>query len=148
METRPAESNYFMDLTRTYPKSPKETLLGLVHLPRMIEKAKAFKENNLGEYIYPCPLDKLLLNFFIVDYEEFAKKTTSLNGQKLTKWLEEKSQNRTDSEKQFINRQILERKPDSDDRMKYFMEVRDKINLSQTDVSTWVGLLDLEEGRL
>ena len=78
METRPAESNYFMDLTRTYPKSPKETLLGLVHLPRMIDKAKAFKENNLGEYIYPCPLDKLLLNFFIVDYEEFAKKITSL----------------------------------------------------------------------
>ena len=62
--------------------------------------------------------------------------------------MEEKSQNRTDSEKQFINRQILERKPDSDDRMKYFMEVRDKINPSRTDVSTWVGLLDLEEGRL
>ena len=52
------------------------------------------------------------------------------------------------SELDFINEQILERKPDSEDRLKYFNEIRDKIDPSRSDVTTWVDLLDLEEGRL
>ncbi len=46
-----------------------------------------------------------------------------------------------------VNRQILERKPDSEDRWKRFYELRDNIDSSRKDVVTWVGLIDLEEGR-
>ena len=48
----------------------------------------------------------------------------------------------------LINEQILQRKPDSEDRLNYFDEIRNKIDPSRSDVTTWVELLDLEEGRL
>ena len=49
---------------------------------------------------------------------------------------------------EFINDQILKRRPDSEDRLKYFYQTRDRIDPSRTDINTWVDLLDLEEGRL
>ncbi len=137
-----------MDLTKTFPRSPNETMSGLVFLPRTIDKARAFKENTLGEYIYPCPLDKLILNFFDVEPEGFADMAESHSDEEVNKWLDEKAGSRTQKEKDFINRQILERKPDSEDRMSFFQETRDKIDPSRTDITTWVDLLDLEEGRI
>jgi hypothetical protein len=42
----------------------------------------------------------------------------------------------------------LERQPDSENRWERFYELRDKIDSSRKDVTTWVDLIDLEEGRL
>jgi len=137
-----------MDLTKTFPRSPKESMSGLVFLPRTIDKARAFKENTLGEFIYPCPLDKLILNFFNVEPEGFADRAESHSDEEVCKWLDEKAGSRGQKEKDLINRQILERKPDSEDRMSFFLETRNKIDSSRTDITTWVDLLDLEEGRI
>lgn len=120
----------------------------MVFLPRTIDKARAFRKKALGEYIYPCPLDKMVLNFFQIQPEIFAEKAEKSTDVEIEAWLKEKMGAKRQQQIDFINRQILERKPDSEDRMEYFLEIRNKIDPSRTDISTWVELIDLEEGRV
>ena len=54
-----------MDLTQSFPRSPKMKMSGLVMVPRMIDKARAYNAEALGEYIFPCPLDKIILKFLM-----------------------------------------------------------------------------------
>ena len=63
-----------MDLTKSFPRNPKIKMGGLVMVPRMIDKARAYNAKTLGEYIFPCPLDKIVLEFLDIDH----KKITSL----------------------------------------------------------------------
>ncbi len=62
-----------MNLTLQFPRSPNEAMAGLVHIPRMLDKARAAHQGTLGEYIFPCPLDEMLLEFVGVDFKEFAE---------------------------------------------------------------------------
>ncbi|MZH02446.1 MAG: DUF5069 domain-containing protein [Nitrospinae bacterium] len=137
-----------MDLSRAYPRSPKLKMSGLVHLARMIDKARAFRENKLADYIYPCPLDKIILNFLRIDSDAFAIKATDSKDEEISEWTKEALKNKNAAEIEFINDQILERRPDSEDRLKYFNEVRNRIDPSREDINTWEDLIDLEEGRL
>ena len=123
-------------------------MAGLVQLARMIDKARSFKEDQIADYIYPCPLDKIILNFLRIDSDEFATKAMDCGDDEISAWSKEALKNKKASEFDFINDQILERRPDSEDRLKYFYKTRDKIDPSRTDINTWVDLLDLEEGRL
>ena len=52
-------------------------MAGLVHLARMIDKAQAFKQNQIADYVYPCPLDKIILNFLRIDSDVFANEARS-----------------------------------------------------------------------
>ena len=135
-----------MDLSRAFPRSPKQEMAGLVHLPRMIDKCRAYKENKLADYIFPCPLDKIILSFLRIDAEEFANMTSKKKDCEITEWAKEIIKSKTQSDLDFINKQILERRPDSKDRLEYFNELRNKIDPSRTDVNTWADLIDLEEG--
>jgi hypothetical protein len=137
-----------MDLTHTFPRSPKERLGGLVHLPRMIDKARAYSNRTLGEYIYPSPIDKVILEFLQIDAEEFAIHVSRHSDAEVTSWLLEKIRLHTDSENAEINRQILQRTPQTKDRMNYFIELRNKIDPTRTDITTWVDLIDLDENRI
>ncbi len=137
-----------MDLSRAFPRSPKQEMAGLVHLPRMIDKGRAYKENKLADYIFPCPLDKIILNFLRVDTEVFANMTRDTKDDEIKDWAKKQTQSKSQSDLDFINKQILERRPDSEDRLEYFNDLRNKIDPSRTDVNTWADLIDLEEGRL
>lgn len=136
-----------MDLSRAYPRSPKVRMAGLVQLARMIDKAQAYKENQIADYDFPCPLDKIILNFLRIDSDEFASKVMEGGDEAIITLAEEALKNKRPEDFEFINDQILERKPDSEDRLNYFYAIRDRIDPSRTDVNTWVDLLDLEEGR-
>lgn len=136
-----------MDLSQTFPRSPKDKISGLVHLPRMIDKAHASQQNTLGEYIFPCPLDKIILDFLGIDAGEWIHLVDSLNEEQLTLWVDNRCSSHHSNAIESINRKILERQPDSEDRWKRFYELRNKIDSSRKDITTWVGLIDLEEGR-
>ncbi len=137
-----------MDLTQDFPRSPNDDLGGLVHVWRMADKARALKNETLGEYIYPCPLDKIILEFLAVAPEKFADRAGEHDDEGFLKWILEKIDAHSDEEKERINRQILERAPVTEERKKYFAELRDKIDPTRADVKTWVDLIDLEEGRI
>ena len=137
-----------MDLSRAFPRSPKQKLAGLVKLGRMIDKGRAYKEKRLADYIYPCPLDKIILNFLRIDSDTFAKMVVDKKDDEISIWAKDLTKSKSSREISFVIKQILDRKPDSQDRLQYFNEIRDKIDPSRTDIITWVDLLDLEEGRI
>ena len=123
-------------------------MAGLVHLARMIDKAQAFKQGQMADYIYPSPLDKIILNFLRIDSDVFAAKAMESSDEEIRTWAEETLKGKKPEELEFINDQILEHRPDSEDRLKYFREIRNKIDPSREDINTWVDLMHLEEGRL
>ncbi|MCX6943756.1 MAG: DUF5069 domain-containing protein, partial [Opitutales bacterium] len=50
------------DLTQHPPRSVRVRLGGYVHLPRLLDKARASLRRKGGEYHYNCPLDQ---HFFV-----------------------------------------------------------------------------------
>ena len=138
----------FMDLNTSYPRSPTETLAGLVHLPRMLDKARASLHDSLGEYIYPCPLDQMVLDFLGIGGDVLAARVRTETDVDIGRWAADLCRSRPAQDIDALNRSILERQPDSDEKWKKFLAARDTIDASRKDVTTWVGLIDLEEGRL
>ena len=136
-----------MDLSKVFPRSPKQKMAGLVHLGRMIDKGRAYKEKKLADYIYPCPLDKINLDFFCVEADTFANMTIEKKDAEISSWAKELIKSISPNEFDLINKIILEKKPDSEDRLKYYNKIRDKIDPSRSDLTTRVDLMDLEEGR-
>ena len=136
-----------MDLSKVFPRSPKQKMVGLVHLGRMIDKARAYKEKRLADYIYPCPLDNIILNFLCIEADTFANITVEKKEEEISNWVKGLIKSKTTNDLVLINKIILEKKPDSEDRLQYYNKTRDKIDSSRSDVTTWVDLMDLEEGR-
>ena len=136
-----------MDLSKVFPRSPKQRIAGLVHLGRMIDKARAYKEKKLADYIYPCPLDNIILNFLCIEADTFANITVEKKEEEISNWVKGLIKSKTPNDLVLINKIILEKKPDSEDRLQYYNKTRDKIDPSRSDVTTWVDLMDLEEGR-
>ena len=58
------------DLTQHPPRSPRVQLGGFVHLPRLLDKARADIAGKAGEYHYNCPLDKHFFAFTGIESEE------------------------------------------------------------------------------
>jgi len=86
----------------TVPRSSKDTLAGLAHLPRMIDKVRAFRNNTLGEYIYPCPLDWHVLKFMAMSPEDFADLAETNDNAQIAEWAEETGCFRNTEERIFV----------------------------------------------
>ena len=119
---------------------------GLVHLPRMLDKARAKEKGLLGEYIYPCPLDERLLTFLGVKADKFMEASISLEDDNILSWAETQCTKRTDEEKENFNHKFLSKKPNNEKSQKKFDRIRDSIDPSRVDIQTWAALIDLEEG--
>ena len=115
-----------MDLSKVFPRSPKQKMAGLVHLGRMIDKGRAYKEKKLADYIYPCPLDKIILNFLCIEADTFANITVEKKDEEISNWVKELIKSKTPNDLVLINKIILEKKPDSEDRLKHYNKTRDK----------------------
>lgn len=59
------------DLTQFPPRSPRVRLGGYVMLPRSIDKARAKSAGKNGEYLFPNPMDKWLLEFVGISPDDF-----------------------------------------------------------------------------
>lgn len=136
-----------LDLNTAVPRSSRETMAGIAHLPRMVDKARAYQNNNLGEYIYPCPLDRHILSYLEVNPEDFAELAELNEDKQMSLWTSAASAARNQEELDIVNAKILDRKVDPED-MPYFLNARNLIDPTRTDVTTWDGLTDLEEGHI
>ncbi|MGH7273867.1 MAG: DUF5069 domain-containing protein [Nitrospiria bacterium] len=136
-----------LDLSKEYPRSPREKLGGYVHLARMIDKARAKATGTLGEYIYPCPLDQLLLELLNISNEAFYEAVKERDDGEILDWLKMNGEHRSPEEVKNWNQAFLSRKPQSEEGMRHFLEIQNKFAPHRTDITTWVDLLDLEEGR-
>ena len=136
-----------LNLNLAVPRSSKDTLAGLAHLPRMIDKARSLRNNTLGEYIYPCPLDRHVLNFLATDPEDFADLAEVNDDGQMAAWADESGRSRTGKERELLNGKILNRKPDAA-TLAEFLDQKNRIDPTRTDVITWADLRDLEEGHI
>ena len=55
------------DLTQHPPRSVRVRLGGYVHLPRLLDKARAVIAGKGGDYHYNCPLDQRFFTFTGID---------------------------------------------------------------------------------
>jgi hypothetical protein len=136
-----------MDLRKNFPRSPREKLADRVHLPRMIDKCRAVLAGTQGEYIYPCPLDKRLLDFAAVTSEQFTEAVRGMTDQAIADWFRKAAKPHSPAEIEQWNQSMLTRGPDTDEKWTYFKTQRDAIDPSRADITSWADLLDLEEKR-
>lgn len=136
-----------LDLNAAYPRSPKQLLGGYAHLARMLDKARAKAAGTLGEYIYPCPLDQALLEFLGLDADAVFDVAKQGTDDEVVRWVQEHAPPRSAQEVADWNQAFFARKPTDEKKLEYFLSIRNRVAPHRTDVTTWVDLLDLEEGR-
>ncbi|WP_447980355.1 DUF5069 domain-containing protein [Candidatus Nitrospira bockiana] len=136
-----------MDLRTQYPRSLRDRLAGYVHLGRMIDKCRAVLAGTHGEYIFPCPLDRRLLEFSEIAPQRFLEAVKGRSDEEIAAWFLETARVRSPDEIERWNRMMLALRPDTDDKRAYFEQLRHAIDPTRTDVTTWADLLDLEERR-
>lgn len=138
-----------MDLRTAYPRSMRVTLEGYVHLARMIDKARAVLAGTEGEYMYPCPLDKRLLEFAGITSDQFTSAVKANPADAgVAAWFQQMATPHPQAELDEWNLTLLSRGPSSPESLEKFKACRDAIDPSRTDLTAWADLQDLEEGRV
>jgi hypothetical protein len=80
------------DLSQHPPRSTRIRLGGYVMLPRSLDKARAKAADKLGEYAFPNPMDKYLLEFAGIEAEAFsAAVKTGKSDTEMLAWVKEHS---------------------------------------------------------
>ncbi len=138
-----------MDLTRDYPRSPREQLDGMMLLPRAIDKARAQLEGKLGEYIYyGCRLNLKLFNTLGVTEDEFLDSVrTAGNDDAVLEWIRDYVRPEPDKVAK-MNDWVLHNEPANDEERELFCDELEKVDPGNDSINTWTDLIDLEEGRL
>ena len=114
----------------------------------MIDKARAYNAKTIGEYIFPCPLDKIILEFLNIDHEEIIHLTQKLTDEEIVLWINKQCLDRSEEDKELVNQKILEQKPNTQQSLNHFNKLRNEIDPSRTDIATWIDLLELDENRI
>jgi len=61
-----------LDLSTTFPRSPRQTLAGYVIAGRALDKCRSVQAGTNGEYHFDCPLDQTFFNFAEISAEDFS----------------------------------------------------------------------------
>ncbi len=138
-----------MDLTKSYPRSVRDRLAGVVMLARTTDKAKAKANGNVGEYHYNCPMDQAVLGLLGIDHEAFLDKVKhAKNDGEIEAYVKEFVAKKDPAEIAKFNADFLNHAPEKgSDGEKYFLELRNEVAPDRTDVTTWADVLDLDEKR-
>ena len=83
------------DLTKDFPRSPRETLAGYVIAARTLDKCRATLAGTAGEYHFDCPVDNFFFGFTEIsggDFNDFV--ATGATDEEVAKWIEEKAKPR------------------------------------------------------
>lgn len=77
------------DLTRTYPRSPRETLGGYIIAARALDKCRAYLNGTLGEYNFDCFLDNLFFGFAEIKADDFKNfVATGASDEEVGQWIQ------------------------------------------------------------
>jgi hypothetical protein len=77
------------DLTKEFPRSPRELLAGYVIAARCIDKCRSVLAGSAGEYHSGCPLDLFFLEYVGIAYEDFkAQVATGATDAEMAAWIE------------------------------------------------------------
>lgn len=140
-----------LDLTKTYPRSPRETLGGYVIAGRALDKCRAVLAGTNGEYHFDCPLDRQFFDFTGIDSTEFKKFVeTGADDAAVAGWISQHSKIKDPSEMvQWNNKLRYTRPVDMPAEVQVFLEgyIAEFIPKGR-QVYVWFDVYDLEEARI
>lgn len=134
-----------MDLTKTYPRSVREKLFGVVQIGRTIDKAKASLAGTLGEYEYDCPMDKHVFEFLGFDAGALTEAVKNAKSDAdIEAFVKPYAQKKSPAQIEKFNEEWLKYGPEpGSGGYDYFVKMRG----DRTDITSWADLLDLDEKR-
>lgn len=136
-----------MDLSRQPPRRPSNvSVAGIVNLARMADKARAYNEETLGEFLYgdDSGLDKILLEFLDVSHDDFADAAGRYGDSDLARWIREVS-DRTDAEIDAFNKHHLQREPDDEAGRQRLKDRIEEFAPGRTDIVTVFQSIELDD---
>ena len=139
------------DLTKDYPRSPRETLAGYVIAGRMLDKCRAVLAGTAGEYHFNCPLDNQFLGFTGIAADEFkAFVATGATDAAVADWITEHSKVQAEADRVVWNNKLRSTRPcDMPPEVQVFLEgYIPKFVPKKRPVYVWFDVYDLEEGRM
>lgn len=138
-----------IDLTQHAPRSPRVRLGGLAHLPRLIDKARAFVAGKLGVYIYGelSLLDQQFFFFTGIEPEALLAKVSEGRGDlEILEWvLASASRPLPDFEREIWSRWIENVPGLSAEARAWFAEYSSSLTPPRPDVGTLFEYLDLDD---
>lgn len=133
------------DLTQFPPRSPRVMLGGYVHLPRLIDKARAVLAEKAGEFHYNCPLDQHFFAFTGIEADAMlaAIKAASSDSEVLA-WVRANTK-RLPSEIAAWSLWLSQRGPSSVGGHEWIASVIKADAPTRDDIMTFFDLLDLDD---
>ncbi|MEM7013074.1 MAG: DUF5069 domain-containing protein [Verrucomicrobiota bacterium] len=140
-----------LDLSKEFPRSPRETLAGYVAAGRMLDKCRAVIAGTNDEYHFDCPLDNFFLGFAEITADAFRDfVATGASDEEVAKWIEENAKPRERREIIAWNNKMRYTRPvDMPIELQEFLEGYIPENIPKNRiVNYWFDVYDIEEGRI
>ena len=140
-----------------YPRSPKALLGGIAHLGRFIDKIRLRHAGQIQDYNYiTVGFDKYLVDFLQIDPKAFEQRVLAGGtDEQLLVWMKANSRKPSDQEISQWSQGLLSSGPKDDAAQQRFQgrvqDIATKRGVplsSLPSVSTWAGVIDLDEERL
>lgn len=139
------------DLTKEYPRSPRETLGGYVLAARVLDKCRSAIADTLGEYHFDCPLDRYFFDFTGISAELFRSfVATGAEDDAVANWITELATPRSRIEIVKWNNEMREKRlGDMPENVQEFLEgyIQEFLPAGRV-VYRWFDVYDIEEKRL
>lgn len=132
------------------PRSPYERLGGLVHLPRLIDKAKLHRKGLLNGYNYKTiGFDKHLLAFLKLNPDAFEEAANRLEDDAaILSWVEEHAVEHSPAAIDEWNETMISRQPDTAVKKARFLHfLKEAGGEGRKDIRTYFDLIEFDEGR-
>jgi hypothetical protein len=135
------------DLTRHPPRSPRTRLGGSVHLPRLIDKARAVAAGKEGDFHYKCPMDQRFLAFTGLNADALFEviKSGKSDSEILAYVNANATPKRQPSEIAAWSQWFEQLTPTVPDTRNFFNDVHRKNAAHRDDIATWFDWLELDD---
>lgn len=140
-----------LDLTKTFPRSPRESLGGYVVAGRTLDKCRAVLAGTNGEYHFDCPLDGTFLAFTGITADAFKEfVATGATDNEVAAWIAGHSKVKDPNEVVVWNNKMRHTRPcDMSLELQVFLEdYIPKFIRKDRPVYVWFDVYDIEEQRL
>ena len=135
------------DLNRHPPRSPRTRLGGFVHLPRLLDKARAVAAGRGGEFHYNCPFDIQFFTFTGLNHVAFMKQITSGKSDSgMLAYVQANNKfKRTDSQIASWSAWMETWTPSVPDTREFFNNIHRKNAPGRADIFTWFDWIELDD---
>jgi len=135
------------DLTRHPPRSPRTRLGGYVHLPRLIDKARAVVAGKNGDFHYNCPIDQRFLAYTGLNPDAlFAEIKAGKSDSEILAYVNANATpKRHAAEIAAWSTWFEQLTPTPPDTRAFFNDVHRKNAPQREDIATWFDWLELDD---